>query len=60
MKVRLIQEMSGLRDGQPWPAVGTVVELPDAEAADLIRAQGAELPEADEPPAPRADVPEKK
>lgn len=57
MQVRVIQEMSGLRDGKPWPAVGGLIEVPDAEAADLIRAQVAELITED---APRADVPEAK
>lgn len=68
MQVRIIQEMSGLRDGKPWPAVGELIEVPDAEAADLYRAQAAEPPEiadqakaeAEAQSAPRADVPEGK
>lgn len=32
MIVRLVQEMSGLRDGVPWPARGELVDLPDEEA----------------------------
>lgn len=35
MKVLLLAEMSGTRDGQAWPPRGTVVDLPDDEAARL-------------------------
>ncbi len=30
-------DVSGTRDGHPWPPRGSVVELPDAEAADYCR-----------------------
>lgn len=36
MKVRLNVQLSGTRDGVPWPAVGSVVELPEDEARDML------------------------
>jgi hypothetical protein len=33
---------SGTRDGQEWPARGSEIELPDAEALDYINAGMAE------------------
>ncbi len=36
MRVRLNVQLSGTRDGVPWPAVGSVVELPDDEARDML------------------------
>jgi len=36
MKVRLLADVTGTRDGAEWPPRGTVVELPDDEAAALI------------------------
>lgn len=38
MNVRLITQISGTRNGADWPIPGTVVDLPDTEARDLIRA----------------------
>lgn len=35
MKVRLKIDVSGTRNGAPWPARGEIVELPDQEAADM-------------------------
>lgn len=35
-KVVLNVQMSGTRDGVPWPAVGSTVELPDDEAQDML------------------------
>lgn len=37
MRVRLLVEITGTRDGEPWPPLGDVVDLPDAEATDLVR-----------------------
>ena len=45
MKVVLKVSLSGLRDGVAWPASGEVVDLPDVEAADMIAAKFAVLPE---------------
>ena len=42
MKVKMIASITGTRDGQEWPAAGETVELPAAEAADLVEAGLAE------------------
>lgn len=36
MKVKLKVNLSGTRNGAEWPAVGGVVDLPDAEAAQML------------------------
>lgn len=36
MHVRMKTTISGLRDGEPWPARGEVTDLPDDEATHLI------------------------
>lgn len=51
MKVKLRVQLSGTRDGVPWPAVGSVVELPDDEARDMLTSGTAE-------PVNRSDTPE--
>lgn len=35
MKVRMLTVISGTIDGQPYPAVGGELEVPDAAGADL-------------------------
>lgn len=43
-KVRLVVQISGARDGEDWPKPGTVVSLPEDEAATLLRnGQAAEI-----------------
>lgn len=42
MKIRMLIEMTGTRDGEPWPAVGEDAELPTAAAAHLVAAGVAE------------------
>lgn len=42
MKIRMLVDMSGTRNGQRWPARGAALVLPDAEAAHLIAAGLAE------------------
>jgi hypothetical protein len=37
VKVRLKQQMSGLRHGTAWPAVNEVLEVDDAEGAQLCQ-----------------------
>ena len=37
MHVRLLGQMSGTRDGVPWPPRGSVVDLTDEEAISLCR-----------------------
>lgn len=36
MKVKLAMSLSGSRDGVPWPERGSVVDLPDGEARDML------------------------
>ncbi|KIF69241.1 hypothetical protein HY68_12630 [Streptomyces sp. AcH 505] len=61
MKIRMLVEMSGTRDGQPWPAKGVPTELPTAAAAHLVAAGVAEeVPDGGAPAArkrrePRGD-----
>lgn len=38
MKVKMIVSITGTRDGQDWPAAGGSIDLPDAEASELIAA----------------------
>lgn len=37
MEVKVLVQPSGLRNGQPWPPRGGVIDLPDDEAANLLR-----------------------
>lgn len=37
MRVTLTAPISGLRDGEPWPAVGESIDLPADEAEQLVR-----------------------
>ena len=36
MKIRLTYQMNGTREGQPWPAVGGVMDVSMDEAISLI------------------------
>lgn len=38
MKVRMLADISGTRDGADWPKRGEVADFPAEEAADLIAA----------------------
>lgn len=42
MKVRMKVEVSGHRNGRPWPRRGEVIDLPDEEAAGLCSSGMAE------------------
>jgi hypothetical protein len=55
MRVRMTVQVSGMRNGQEWPARGSVVDLPDTEAAELVRA-GMAVP-AGEPESETATPP---
>ncbi|MFJ3704859.1 MULTISPECIES: hypothetical protein [unclassified Streptomyces] len=48
--------MSGTRDGEPWPAKGGIVDLPDDEAKHLIAAGLAKEPEVEEATAPEPET----
>lgn len=54
MKIRMRVALSGLRDGQTWPARGGEIVVPDAEGAELC-AQGYAEPVA-APAAPERAV----
>lgn len=41
MLVLMMGQVSGLRNGRPWPPPGHTVELPDDEAARLVQQQMA-------------------
>jgi len=57
MKIRMVQQMSGLRaDRQPWPGPGAEFEVGDAEGAALA-AQGIAVPVAAEAPKARVTGP---
>lgn len=63
MKVKMIAQINGTRDGEDWPARGAIVEFPDAEAADLIMNGYAIDPadiedDNDEPDEETADAPD--
>lgn len=38
MRVRLLVDVSGTRDGLPWPPRGNEVNLPDDEARQMVEA----------------------
>lgn len=38
MKVIMRASISGTRDGADWPPKGAVIDLPDAEAVDMLGA----------------------
>lgn len=42
MRVRMKVQPSGTRNGQEWPARGSEIDLPDAEAVDYVNAGMAE------------------
>lgn len=42
MRVKMRGQISGTRDGKDWPAPGEVIDLPDAEAVQLIGQHMAE------------------
>lgn len=46
MKVRLTQQITGTRDGQPWPAAGEEVDLPESEALALLQGGAARAVDA--------------
>ena len=41
MKVRLRTDISGTRNGEPWPSAGSEIDLPDEEAVALVRSGDA-------------------
>jgi hypothetical protein len=63
MKVRMKIQPSGTRNGVEWPARGSVIELPDAEAMGYINGNMAEavatFGEDVETATPKVDVEER-
>lgn len=60
MRVTMKAQVSGLRDGEPWPPVGGVIDVPDDEAVSLIAqslATDDATDEAAEPADDQADAP---
>lgn len=55
MRVLMTQQVSGGRNGQPWPAAGEEIDLPDAEARAAI--QGGTAVEAGKPSPDKVAVP---
>lgn len=51
MLIRMIVQMPGTRDGEPWPRLGEPVEMATAQAAHLVGAGVAEPVPAVEPEA---------
>lgn len=47
MRVCMKVTVSGTRDGEPWPAKGGIVDLPDDEAKQLLAAGMAVEPAAE-------------
>lgn len=59
MKIEMLVKIEGSRNGQRWPEVGAVIDLPEGEALDLIATRcakkadkGAKPEAALTPPAP--------
>ncbi|QYA94013.1 hypothetical protein KZO11_09970 [Streptomyces anulatus] len=48
MRIRMLVQMNGTRDGAPWPSQGEEADLPTAAAAHLVSAGVAE--QVDETP----------
>lgn len=57
MRVRLAVELSGTRNGVPWPKRGTVVELPEGEALDMLHAGTAKALDPNDSPDETVHVP---
>lgn len=55
MRVQMVVQISGARDGADWPAPGGVLEVPAAEGAELVSNGFAKVPEGKSV----QDVPEK-
>ncbi len=58
MKVQMRVQVTGTRDGVEWPAPGSVVDLPDEEAASLIAGGMALRVAGQEPETASAPEPE--
>lgn len=58
MKIRMVVEMSGSRNGRPWPKRGEIAELPTGEAQHLVDSRiAARVTEDDAAPVETATPP---
>lgn len=55
MRIRMTVDMSGTRNGQPWPRRGEIADLPTTEAAHLC-ASGIAEPVTEPEPEPVGEV----
>lgn len=58
MRVTMRVAITGTRNGQPWPGAGGTIDVPEAEASDLIAAGlavAAEKPVAQKATAPSGE-----
>ncbi len=53
MRIRIAATISGTRNGQDWPPIGTEMDVPDIEGAELCRT-GLAQPVATQPEPERA------
>ena len=51
MRITMKAQISGTRNGEEWPAIGEVIDLPAAEATDMVAAGLAEAAGFGTPPA---------
>ncbi|MFD4660832.1 hypothetical protein ACFWP2_35045 [Kitasatospora sp. NPDC058444] len=57
MRVRMLVQISGTRNGQDWPPPGAVLDLPEAEALQLVAHRNAAVvEEQDDPEAEQDDT----
>lgn len=54
MRVKMLVSLTGTRNGVDWPPRGATVDLPDAEARDLVAGGLAALPVVETATAPGA------
>jgi hypothetical protein len=65
VKVRVVNQPSGLVNGAEWPAAGELVDLPDSVAEGMVASGDAEevkaeKPKAEKRPAAKSDKVEKR
>jgi len=60
MRVRMLVEVSGTRDGERWPTKGGLLDVPASEASDLCAAGLAEMAPVEHVERAVAAVPEKR
>jgi hypothetical protein len=58
MKVQMKYQITGLRNGEPWPEPGTQIDLPDDEGAMVIASGMAEAAQEPEPETVKGVKPE--